>query len=122
PANLRVPLPGCSRRLRPTGQRGRALARGPCVLRSPDGGPSVQLSPLAPSENDAMRVGIAHHFGWAVAVTASSDHDVVDRRRIELIEDGVPNAPVHHMGGAHAMHGTSKVLDDDALAALVAKV
>ena len=26
-----------------------------------------------------MRVGIAHHFGWAVAVTASTDHNVVDR-------------------------------------------
>jgi hypothetical protein len=30
----------------------------------------------------ALRVGIADHFGWAVAVTASADHEVVDRRRI----------------------------------------
>ena len=36
-----------------------------------------------------MRVGIADHFGWAVAVTASADHEVVDRRRIELVEPGV---------------------------------
>ena len=69
-----------------------------------------------------MRVGIAHHLGWAVAVTASTDHQVVDRRRIELIEDGLPTAPVHHMGGAHPMHSTSAPLDDDALAALVADV
>jgi hypothetical protein len=42
-----------------------------------------------------MRLGIAHHLGWAVAVTASADHQVVDRRRIELIEPGMPAAPIH---------------------------
>lgn len=61
-----------------------------------------------------MRLGIAHHLGWAVAVTASSDHRVVDRRRIELVEPGVPAAPIHHREG--------KLLDDAATAALVAKV
>lgn len=68
-----------------------------------------------------MRLGIAHHLGWAVAVTASR-HDVVDRRRIELIEPGLPTAPVHHEGGAHALHRTGEPPDDDALAALVAQV
>ena len=60
-----------------------------------------------------MRLGIAHHFGWAVAVTASADHEVVDRRRIELIEPGVATAPIHHEG---------KPLDDAATEALVAQV
>jgi hypothetical protein len=60
-----------------------------------------------------MRLGIAHHFGWAVAVTASADHQVVDRRRIELIEPGVAAAPIHHEG---------KALDDDAAAVLVNQV
>jgi hypothetical protein len=60
-----------------------------------------------------MRVGIAHHLGWAVAVTASADHKVVDRRQIDLIELGMPTAPIHHEG---------KPLDDDALVALVAQV
>ena len=69
-----------------------------------------------------MRVGIAHHLGWAVAVTASSDHEVVDRRRIELIEAGVPAAPIHHVGGPHLLHRSAEPLDDDALAALVADV
>jgi hypothetical protein len=69
-----------------------------------------------------MRVGVALHLGWAVVVTASISHEVVDRRRIELVEAGLPTAPVHHMGGAHAMHSTSAPLDDDALAALVADV
>jgi hypothetical protein len=43
-----------------------------------------------------MRVGIADHLGWAVAVTASADHEVVDRRRIELIEPGLSAAPIHY--------------------------
>ena len=60
-----------------------------------------------------MRLGIAHHFGWAVAVTASTDHRVVDRRRIALIEPGMPTAPIHRKG---------KPLDDDATALLVAQV
>jgi hypothetical protein len=60
-----------------------------------------------------MRVGIAHHFGWAVAVTASADYRVVDRRRIELVEPGVATAPIHHEG---------KPLDDAATAELVARV
>jgi hypothetical protein len=60
-----------------------------------------------------MRLGIADHFGWAIAVTASADHEVVDRRRIELIEPGLPAAPIHYEG---------KRLDVAAAAALVAKV
>ena len=60
-----------------------------------------------------MRIGIAHHLGWAVVVTASADHQVVDRRRIELVEPGTATAPVHHEG---------KGLDDAAVAALVEKV
>ena len=69
-----------------------------------------------------MRVGVAHHLGWAVVVTASADFAVVDRRRIELIEPGLPTAPIHHEGGPHVMHRTGTPLDDEGLAALVATV
>jgi hypothetical protein len=69
-----------------------------------------------------LRVGIAHHFGWAVAVTASDEHVVVDRRRIELIEPGLPPAPVHHEGGPHDMHRQGEPLSDHTLTELVAKV
>jgi hypothetical protein len=48
-----------------------------------------------------------------VAVTASADHQVVDRRRIELIEPGMPAAPIHHEG---------KPLDDATLSELVVKM
>jgi hypothetical protein len=60
-----------------------------------------------------MRIGIAHHLGWAVAVTATEDHRVADRRRIELIEPGLPAAPVEH---------EVKALDDGAAAALLDRV
>ncbi|MBK5334186.1 MAG: hypothetical protein JJD93_19575 [Ilumatobacteraceae bacterium] len=60
-----------------------------------------------------MRLGIADHLGWAVAVTASADHQVVDRRRIELVEPALTAAPIHY---------ESKRLDVAATAALVAKV
>jgi hypothetical protein len=60
-----------------------------------------------------MRLGIAHHLGWAVAVSASADHQVVDRRRIELVEPGMSTAPIEH-DIAH--------LDNASAAALVANV
>ncbi|HET6793084.1 MAG TPA: hypothetical protein VFH45_01500 [Acidimicrobiales bacterium] len=60
-----------------------------------------------------LRLGIAHHLGWAVAVTATADHEVVDRRRIELIGPDVPNAPFEH---------DAKGLDDAAAADLVGRV
>lgn len=69
-----------------------------------------------------MRLGIAHHYGWAVAVIATDEHEVVDRRRIELIEPDLPAAPVHHEGGTHELHRTGEPLTDAALAALVATV
>jgi hypothetical protein len=60
-----------------------------------------------------LRVGIADHFGWAVAVTGSAHHVVVDRRRIALVEPGVTEAPIHY---------ESKHLDDAGTATLVAEV
>ena len=60
-----------------------------------------------------MRLGIADHFGWAIAVAASEDHQVVDRRRIELVEPGVSAAPIHY---------ESRRLDVAATAVLVAQV
>jgi hypothetical protein len=59
-----------------------------------------------------MRLGIADHLGWAVAVTASAAHEVADRRRIALVEPGITAAPIHY---------ESHRLDVPATAALVAK-
>ena len=60
-----------------------------------------------------LRLGIADHLGWAVAVTANAVHGVVDRRRIELVEPCVSAAPIHY---------ESERLDVAATAALVAAV
>jgi hypothetical protein len=60
-----------------------------------------------------VRVGIADHLGWAIAVTASGEHEVVDRRRIALVEPGISPAPIHY---------ESRRLDVAATAALVARV
>jgi hypothetical protein len=60
-----------------------------------------------------LRLGIADHLGWAVAVTASADHEVVDRRRIELVEAGITPAPIHY---------ESRRLDVAATGELVAEV
>jgi hypothetical protein len=59
-----------------------------------------------------VHLGIADHLGWAIAVTASADHGVVDRRRIELVEPGISSAPIHY---------ESSRLDVAATAALVAR-
>jgi hypothetical protein len=69
-----------------------------------------------------MHLGIAHHLGWAIAVTASTDHKVMDRRRMELVEPGVTTAPIHHEGGAFPLHRPAEPLDDNALSALVSDV
>jgi len=60
-----------------------------------------------------VRVGVFDHYGWAVAVTTDERHRVVDRRRLELLEPGLPNAPIHH---------ESHALDTAATLALVAEV
>jgi hypothetical protein len=60
-----------------------------------------------------MRLGIADHLGWAIVVAASEDHEVVDRRRIELVEPGLSQAPIHY---------ESRRLDVAATASLVVRV
>ncbi|HEY2320045.1 MAG TPA: hypothetical protein VGH67_17190 [Solirubrobacteraceae bacterium] len=57
-----------------------------------------------------MRLGIADHLGWAVAVTASAAHEVVDRRRIELIEPGITAAPIHYESRRLDVAGTTALV------------
>ncbi len=60
-----------------------------------------------------MRLGVADHLGWAVAVTASEDHEVADRRRIELVDAGLSAAPIHYDRAQSS---------DDEVAALIEEV
>jgi hypothetical protein len=44
-------------------------------------------------------VGVADHNGWAILVSAAAvngEPAVVDRRRVNLIEKGLPTQPYHH--------------------------
>ena len=44
-------------------------------------------------------LGVADHNGWAVCVTVAVSRGVpviVDRRRLDLVEPGVPSQPYHH--------------------------
>jgi hypothetical protein len=46
------------------------------------------------SKNGGM-IGISDHGGWAVLVTAARDGTLLDRRRVELVAEGLPKIPHH---------------------------
>lgn len=41
-------------------------------------------------------IGISDHGGWAVLVTAARNGTLLDRRRVELVDDDLPAIPHHH--------------------------
>jgi hypothetical protein len=41
-------------------------------------------------------IGVSDHGGWAVLVTAAADGTLLDRRRVELVDKGLPSIPYHH--------------------------
>lgn len=45
---------------------------------------------------DGAIVGVSDHGGWAVFVTVSHDGALLDRRRVELVDDELPAIPHHH--------------------------
>ncbi len=51
------------------------------------------------SKSDAV-IGVSDHGGWAVLVTAASDGTLLDRRRVELVDEGLPKIPHHSEGQA----------------------
>ena len=40
-------------------------------------------------------IGISDHGGWAVLVTVGRDGTLLDRRRVELVDEGLPKIPHH---------------------------
>src|SRR5256714_11475577 len=46
----------------------------------------------------AATVGVAEHGNSAVLVTVAAGAELLDRRRIELIDRGLPTHPHHHEG------------------------
>ena len=41
-------------------------------------------------------IGVSDHGGWAVLVTVAHDGTLLDRRRVELVDEGLPKLPHHH--------------------------
>jgi hypothetical protein len=50
------------------------------------------------SKSQPAAVGIADHGGWAILMTTAPNGALLDRRRVELIEPGLPSLPHHHEG------------------------
>jgi len=49
------------------------------------------------SKKDGI-IGVSDHGGWAVLVTVASDGTLLDRRRVELVDEGLPKIPHHSEG------------------------
>jgi hypothetical protein len=47
------------------------------------------------SKDDAI-IGVSDHNGWAVLVTATRAGTLLDRRRVELVDEDLPSLPHHH--------------------------
>lgn len=43
-------------------------------------------------------IGVSDHGGWAILVTAAADGTLLDRRRVELVGEGLPKIPHHSEG------------------------
>ncbi len=46
-------------------------------------------------KNSGCVIGVSDHGGWAVFVTVARDGTLLDRRRVELVGEGVPKIPHH---------------------------
>lgn len=49
-------------------------------------------------------IGVSDHGGWAVLVTVAGDGTLLDRRRIELVDEDLPKIPHHSEGQALPLH------------------
>ena len=49
------------------------------------------------SRDDGI-IGVSDHGGWAVLVTVGRDGTLLDRRRVELVDEGLPKIPHHSEG------------------------
>src|SRR5271165_2304018 len=49
------------------------------------------------SRDDGI-IGVSDHGGWAVLVTVAGDGTLLDRRRVELVDEDLPKIPHHSEG------------------------
>jgi hypothetical protein len=43
-------------------------------------------------------IGVSDHGGWAILITATANGTLLDRRRVELVDDDLPKIPHHSEG------------------------
>src|SRR5271155_3817086 len=55
------------------------------------------------SRDDGI-IGISDHGGWAVLVTAAGDGTLLDRRRVELVDQDLPKIPHHSESQTLPLH------------------
>jgi len=48
--------------------------------------------------NNGAIIGVSDHGGWAVLVTVARDGTLLERRRVELVDETLPSLPHHHEG------------------------
>lgn len=56
----------------------------------------MQESKFARVRENGSHVGVSDHGGWAILVTATGDGALLDRRRVELVDESLPAIPHHH--------------------------
>jgi hypothetical protein len=49
-------------------------------------------------------IGVSDHGGWAVLVTVAGDGTLLDRRRVELVDEDLPKIPHHSEGQTLPLH------------------
>jgi hypothetical protein len=50
------------------------------------------------TSKDSAIIGVSDHGGWAVLVTVARDGRLLDRRRVELVDEELPKIPHHSEG------------------------
>jgi hypothetical protein len=56
-------------------------------------------------------IGVSDHGGWAVLVTVARDGTILDRRRVELVDETLPSLPHHHEGQLLPMDGAVTLVE-----------
>src|ERR1700689_5414792 len=64
----------------------------------PQAGGAVQSGGRKTMSKNGGVIGISDHGGWAVLVTVARDGTLLDRRRVELVGEGLPKIPHHSEG------------------------
>jgi hypothetical protein len=60
--------------------------------------------------NDGI-IGVSDYGGWAVLVTSAGDGTLLDRRRVELVDEDLPKIPHHSEGQALPLHAAVALVE-----------